>query len=233
MGRTPPQALRGHHGVVIGIGWSPNGPWLASSEWDNALRLWNPKSGECLQVLAYPSDDGTFFDGLAWSPDGQRLASATYQHGVQIFDMTARHDQWRKQSFPTWVRGVVWSPDGTQLAGGGEDGILYIWDVDGRLLRQMTGHHAPILCVAWSPGGKYLASGGSNAETSELFVWNVERGDYLRSIEGYSGNINALTWSLNEDILISGGSDGTLRWWDVQNGVCLSVFKAHQERFIR
>ena len=53
-GETPPCVLHGHNGVVIGVGWSPDGRWLASSEWDNAIRLWNPISGVCLQVLQHP-----------------------------------------------------------------------------------------------------------------------------------------------------------------------------------
>jgi len=36
------------------------------------------------------------------------------------------------------------------------------------------------------------------------------------------------SYSPHEDRLVSGGSDGTLRWWDVQSGECVSMQVAHQ-----
>ena len=83
-GGVPPRSLQGHTGHVCGVAWSPDGRWLASSEWDNALRLWDSTSGDCLQVLQHPDYSGNSFFGLTWRPDGQRLAAGTYRFGAKV-----------------------------------------------------------------------------------------------------------------------------------------------------
>ena len=89
-GATLPRVLRGHRWDVYGVGWSPDGSRLASSGWDSAIRLWDPATGTCVQVLRDLDDAGTFFYGVGWSPDGHLLACGTYRRGVQVWDVTAR-----------------------------------------------------------------------------------------------------------------------------------------------
>lgn len=224
-----PRVLRGHIGVVFGVGWSPDGRRLASSEWDNAIRLWDPSSATCLQVLHHPDDAGNYFYGLAWSPDGQRLASGTYRRGVQVFEMTANNQGWVRREFPTWIRHVTWSPDGAQLAGGGDDGVVYVWDAaDGTLLRRLAGHHGIVTRLAWSLDGTRLASGGSSTVGGELIVWDTQRGELERSFVGNFGVVYAVAWAPRGDVVVSGGSDGILRWWNVRSGECMRVQDAHE-----
>jgi predicted ATPase len=216
---------------VIAVGWSPDGRWLASSEWDNAIRLWDPTSGACLEVLRHPDDPGNYFYGLAWSPDGQRLAGGTYRRGVFVRDVRAHAESWAMHAFSTWIQYVAWSPDGAQLAGGGDNGAVYIWDsVDGSLLQRMAGHHGMVTRLAWSPDGIHLASGSSGSEGGELFVWDTQRGERVYSITEHRETVYALAWGSNKEVIISGGGDGVLRWWDVQRRECVQVRAAHQGR---
>jgi predicted ATPase/tetratricopeptide (TPR) repeat protein len=211
------------------VGWSSAGSWLASSEWENIIRLWEPVAGASLQILQHPDDSGNVFYSLAWSPDGQRLAAGTNRRGVQVFDMIAQRQRWSGHVFPTWIRHVAWRPDGAQLAGGGDDGTVYIWDAaDGRLLQQLAGHHSMVTRVAWSPNGRRLVSGSGGSDAGELFVWDAQRGERLRAFAGHQGIVYAVAWGATEDIVISGGGGGRLRWWDVRSGMCVLVREAHQ-----
>jgi WD40 repeat protein len=113
-GETPSRTLRGHHGLVFGVGWSPNDQWLASGSWDTNIRIWNPLSGDCVEVLNDPDDPKTFFCGVGWSPDGRRLAGAIYLNpkGVLIWDLSTHISRWVSQAHPTPIRRVAWSPAG-------------------------------------------------------------------------------------------------------------------------
>ena len=49
----------------------------------------------------------------------------------------------------------------------------------------------------------------------------------MRTLEGHSGSIWGIDWSLERDILVSAGSDGTVRWWNPEQGVNLATVQAH------
>jgi WD40 repeat protein len=229
-GGTPPRVLRGHRWSVYGVGWSPDGSLLASSAgWDSAIRLWDPTSGSCIQIIGDSDSADTLFYGVAWSPDGQLLACGTYWRGVQVWEVTARCRRWVGEAHATWIRRLAWSPDGTRLVGGGDDGHVYLWDgSDGTQLLRLAGHHGAVTSVAWGHDGMRLASGGSGREGGELFVWDAHSGQRVHAFAGHPGVVSAVAWSPSGEMLITGGSDGRLRWWEVLSGECVRVREAHQ-----
>jgi WD40 repeat protein len=146
-----------------------------------------------------------------------------------MLEMIPQQHLWNIVQLPTSIGHVVWSPDGKWLAGGGEDGIVYLWDsLDGTLLQSLTGHRGKIMCVAWSPDGTKLASVGSSETGGDLFVWDWQRSQPARVFADHLKIIHAVAWGPSEDVLISGGDDGKLRWWEVQSGKLLWVREAHQ-----
>jgi WD40 repeat protein len=144
--------------VTWGKGTAPDGRRLATSEPDDAVRLWDANTGLGLGVLSHPGDVYPFFRRLAWSPDGRRLAIGTYRTGVQVFEATGEPTRWGGE-YPPLIRHVAWNPAGDQVAGAGDDGVVYVWDAgDGVLFQRLTGHHGVIRALAWNPDGRYLGS---------------------------------------------------------------------------
>ncbi|MFL5664918.1 MAG: WD40 repeat domain-containing protein [Ktedonobacteraceae bacterium] len=61
---------------------------LASCGLDQTIRLWDPTTDTCVQVLRDLDAEDTVFFSVAWSPNGQFLASGTLPQGVLLWDMT-------------------------------------------------------------------------------------------------------------------------------------------------
>jgi WD40 repeat protein len=123
-GGMPSRILQGHTWIVQGVGWSPDGRFLASCSLDGVLLLWDSTSLSCVQKFDDPS---VTLVSMAWSPDGSLLACGTYQRGIQVWDMTTRSLYYVGQIYQTPFHCVTWSPNGEQLVGGGE-GCMYLWE---------------------------------------------------------------------------------------------------------
>src|SRR5690348_6055920 len=72
------RTLEGHEGAIGRVAWSPDGRILASPSADRTVRLWDVKSGQCLQVL---KDHREVVQVAAFSPTGDLLASGGGDEG--------------------------------------------------------------------------------------------------------------------------------------------------------
>lgn len=158
--------------AVYGLGWSPDGQYVAANRYDGFLRIWEARTGKSaavLQTLTGPN-------GLAWSPDGRVLSVGTDTGAIQLWDTrTWKNSATLLESDDAdgWTYSVPWSPDGRLLASSRQEALVQIWDTGaGKKLADLRGHTGDIWAAAWSPDGLRLAS-GSDDGTARL--WGVRQ----------------------------------------------------------
>jgi len=76
--------LTGHTNGVLSVAWRPDGKALASTGWDNTVRLWDPATGKETAVLK-GHDHWAGAHSVAWRPDGKALASAGNDSAVRVW----------------------------------------------------------------------------------------------------------------------------------------------------
>ena len=120
----PLARLIGHQKPVNHVTFSPNGLLIASSGWDNHVKLWNARDGKLLATLrghVAPVYRACF------SPDSRLLVSAGKDTTLKVWDMGSKTLKEDLPGHKDEVYAVDWSPDGHKVASGGKDKMVKVW----------------------------------------------------------------------------------------------------------
>jgi WD40 repeat protein len=237
-------ALKGHNSAVLKVAFSPDGKMLASASYspDGNLKLWDAFTGWELRTV---KGHKVPVCCVACSPDGNRLAAGAADGTAKVWDIgtgqplhTLKGHGKSQTSYtmpnPTReVRAIAFSPDGKRLATGGEDGVVKLWNCEGRELHSLKGHPHGISALAFSPDGKVLAASsgawkaptGFNAGPGEVKLWDSESGRELRTLE--KAYLNDVAFSADGKWLAAASAEGVIWVWDATGQRLVQVLRGH------
>jgi WD40 repeat protein len=232
--------LTGHGHWIYGVGFSPDGKWLASAAWDGTIGLWDIPA--CIRATTCKASEilrlkpgQVFFESVSFSPDGKLLVSAGNDgwgrpNNLQIWDVAARPIKSKLiEELPGhtgFINQVSFSPDGKRFASGSDDKTIKIWDVaTGKAIKTLTGHSDGVNGVSFSPNGKLLASAGSD---HTIKLWDMATGKNIKTLTGHSSAVKAVIFSPDGKWLVSGSEDQTIKRWDLATGKAINTFSGHR-----
>jgi WD40 repeat protein/transcriptional regulator with XRE-family HTH domain len=114
-----------------------------------------------------------------------------------------------------WVRVLAFSPDSRMIASAGEDGKVYLREVDtGKDPASFDGHIDRVRSLAFSTDGKYLASG---SDDKTVRVWNLPRKEFITALTNHKDKVRSVVFHPNSNILISASQDNHICVWEIHN----------------
>ncbi|RDW75480.1 hypothetical protein BP6252_06622 [Coleophoma cylindrospora] len=219
--------LRGHTDSIMWVGASPNNEMIASAAWDQSIRIWDIKTGECLRNFGP-------FGGQMWScafsPDSKYIAfhQGNPQPITFVYNIENGTEVSKIEEFKSWARSMDWGPDGNTLAAGGGGGQLCVWDpYTGKLLQNWQ------LAVKNIPGGRSFMSvaGVEYIEDGKKLMFKTTDGsievyDFGQNLKWHFGKgkkdkvttfsgEETFCWSEKLGMIISADSDGSIRFWEL------------------
>jgi WD40 repeat protein len=213
-----------------GLAWSPDGKLLAVASADNAVRLWDPASGQPHRsVLRHKG-----VRAVAFSPDGQGLATGGAD-GVKVWDLETMKP---RQSFPAdEVTSVAFAPAGDKLAAGSLSSVLLYDAVRGKreAVLEKVPSNSGVSNVAFSPDGSILARGSNEfLRPGNIKLWDVGTRKLKRVIPGIEASeVSALAFSMDGRSLFSAGGiseqAGDVSRWDAETGTLKQVLIQHSD----
>jgi WD40 repeat protein len=175
--------LDGLDGPGFALAVGPRGDTVAAACEEGTVRLWGRDVVRGVRSGARTPDVLRGHAGpvlaLAWGAGP--LVSAGADRKLALWDLSEGRPA-DTLTLPCLVRALALSPDGKRLAGGGDDGLVRLWDVSAGKLTPaagaapLKGHTDWLLGLAFSPDGKSLASGGYDGTVR---VWDVATGKAL------------------------------------------------------
>jgi WD40 repeat protein len=158
--------VQAHTACIYDVAFSPDGAQIATCGLDDAVRIWDSRSGQYLRGFS----NGRIVLAVSFSPDGRSLLVATIDHGIHMFDTA------------TWKSSVVARTDGmpqaiVQSESGdsiaiGTDPIQLFRPTDFSQICVLRGHKLGGEALAFSSDGKTLVSGNADQKAK---VWDVEK----------------------------------------------------------
>jgi actin-like ATPase involved in cell morphogenesis/sugar lactone lactonase YvrE len=195
--------------AVAAIAFSPDGRWLATTDWGTA-RVRDATTGVSRVEVGHKTALAKFWrtiNSVAFSPDGLWLATGGRDKTARIWDR-ASGQQLLSVSHDGIVRAVAFSPDSRWLATGSDDKTARIWDAAGGRELLRVNHDDFVRTVAFSPDGRWLATGGDDKTAR---IWDAADGEELFKVS-HDGWVKGVAFSRDGGRLAT-ASDKTARIW--------------------
>ncbi len=203
----------------------PNGNVVGGSD-QGILWVWNPDSGECLQVMeAYFSMEGYRSRTTCVAAISNEIIISGHEDGkICVWNVQTGECLRVLSEHTKTVTGVALLPGIDKVISCSEDGSTCLWSyTTGVCIKILTQRVGKITCMAASHDGKKVCI----AVGKMLRVYDVASGKCKLRLTGHEKPIVCLAAISNERV-ITGSDDNTLRIWNIYTGECVGILKGYE-----
>jgi WD40 repeat protein len=207
------------------LAWSPNGKFLATSDYDRSLVTFDIQTGRIISLqkdfLISPVD-------ISWSPNGTRVV-ATGDLGFGFRRWRIDTDEFVRlydNRVATFAVRLAWSPNGKRIASIHADGMVCFWTAATNNCNGLIkAHHNGGFGLAGSSDGGQLATSGSI-----IRIWDTQTGNLINAFGLNDGSVYTQLQWLEDGRLVSletgyADTESTIvRFWDIDTGSILTEF---------
>ncbi|KAL9105650.1 MAG: hypothetical protein Q9187_008673, partial [Circinaria calcarea] len=196
--------LLGHSHNICALDVSQKGDWIVSGSWDGSARVWGVGKWDCTAVLE--GHQGSVWDVLAYDQD--TIITACADKLIRLFSPTGKLLHTIKGNTDV-VRALCVVTKGhtsrADFASASNDGIIRLWQLNGRQVGELRGHDSFIYSLASLPDGDIVSSG----EDRTVRIW---RGNScIQTITHPAISVWSVAVCLENGDIVSGASDRIVR----------------------
>lgn len=182
----------------------------------NVIKLYRLSDGALLQTL----DPGVqaYSRSAVFSPDGTTLATGHFGNSGRLWNVS-NGALLRTLGTPGAsgdLNGLAYTSNGSLIVGASSDGIVRVWDTQGKLVRSMGPVGQALSTVAISPDNQFVLAGGTSGL---LELWRLDNGAFVYSFSS-AGGVSQVRFTPSGYAFYAGRTDGSL-----QNNSALKVYR--------
>jgi len=202
---TAQTTLLNHGARVLGVVFSPDNSFVATSGENALVTVWDVISGERQFDLENPSS----VLSVAYQSGGTDLATGIHNR-IIIWD-TDTHEQVKTLLQAGDINAVAYSHDGTLLATASSEGTIRIWDsTENYSEMSLLRINGQALVITFSPDDRWLAAGGTN---TFAYLWDISLSEEVSRLP-HSEAVSSVSFSTDGKLLAT-VSRKVVQFWDI------------------
>ncbi|MEB3882093.1 AAA-like domain-containing protein [Lyngbya sp. CCY1209] len=211
------KSLHGHEDTVWDMAVSPDQKLIVSAS-NQTVQVWL-SDGKRLRTIT-PSQPWN--GALSFAPDSKIMAIGNSSQielwNVEELKMSSTKPIGVLSGHGAAVTATAISPDGQIIASAGDDKMIRLWSIDGKLLRSFVAHKERIWRLAFTPDGQILAS-ASGDRTVKLWTLDGE----LLTTQFHEGAVWGVAINPDGNLIASSGRDGTFKVWKLDGTLVRNI----------
>lgn len=224
-------ALQVTAGFVTSAAFSPGDPHVvlttSQTGQNRTAQIWTSSSLDNWQRWDLPSEDGPI-SAAAFIPGGNELLVIKKEReSLQILQWwnTVTRTKLRQLSIAVArVLSVRVSRNGTLSLTTHEDGTARVWDQNGRVKWEVSGHEGGINSGAFTADATELVT-ASDDKTAR--VWDTSDWHLILKLTGHTAPVRDAEFDPDGRLLVTASEDGTARVWDRRTGTAIWNLVGH------
>ena len=205
------QMIFQHPEGVTNFDFSKDGKYLATTSYDQKIRIWKMSDGALYRELTGHTRTPW---SVSFSPDGNHLLSSGEDATIKAWNVAAGTMLKDIKEHRLSVWDVKFSPDGKSFSSGSYDNRLLIWSFpDCKLTKEFTGHGQAICALDYNNSGSLLASA---SDDKTIRIWNTATGKTLQVLK-VPEHAQGVSFSPDSKRIVTSGRDKTMIGEFLQN----------------
>lgn len=197
-----------HVGKVISLDADATGSLILSGGVDNRSHLWDANINQ--KIKSFSDTEG--FPAVLYSDNGRRFITSSFSGKVIVWDADTKKPLLMLKGNTGDILSLALNPANNNIAGGGQDGKIIVWDMNGKMLMNFIGHNSEVKTVSYNASGTKLIS----ASSTEVKIWDGSNFNPLATIKPGSKLIKAMNVSCNLDKIAIVTGDRNVEIWDAE-----------------
>lgn len=215
----------GHTSVVNTIAYSPDGKHLASSSWDNTIKIYDIEKKALLHTYD-PKSRLLHLNSFQFSPDGKSLVFGINNGNIFLLDISTNTIISSFLGHFGSVFYLCFSDNGNTLVSCGSDKTVRVWDVkSSSLIKKLTGHKDTVSALAISQKTGLIVS---SSWDSSIILWDLVSKDMLYSFNATFPEIPCASISPSGKYIATSDWDSKIYLWDAFSKELIHVFDKYE-----